>query len=297
MYESEVYKSTEGRHILHNLYRKHMVTMQAPMAERMVETRFGDTHMLCYGHPEGKPVLVFYGNHAINPQVIRPFTQGLDLTRIQLLVPDPVGYTGFSAENRLSPSKNEYGEWACQVMDGLGLSEATVLGYSFGANIALQLCVISMLRIEKLLLVMPSGFVSISASQMADLVPLTIKKETEITDELVKKALAPILPFPEEELTETVRLLSLHAKMEKTPVKNFKKKELHKFNAPVYIVAEQSDYLFPGDKVIKEARKIFSHIEGTRLLNSGSHCGLYRQDDEDRQECYAAMSDFILRIP
>jgi pimeloyl-ACP methyl ester carboxylesterase len=294
-YKSEVYKSIEGRHILHNLYRKHMATVQAPMTERMVDTRFGNTHIVIYGHPEGKPVLAFCGGDAINPLAIRPFIQGLDLNRIQLIVPDPVGHVGFSAERRLSSSKNEYGEWACEVMDGLGLSETAVLGYSFGADIALQLCATSLLRIERLLLVLPSGFVSIPASKTAVLVQPALKDGVDVSDELVNKALNPILPFRQEELTEAVRMLALHAKMGITKVKKIKKERLLKLNAPVYIMAEQADCLFPGEKVIKEARKIFSHIEGVRLLHLGSHCGLYQPTDEERLECYTAMSDFILR--
>jgi pimeloyl-ACP methyl ester carboxylesterase len=269
--------------------------MEAPVSERMVETRFGDTHVMQYGHPEGKPVFVFYGECAINPLAIRPLAQGFDLDKIRLIVPDPVGQVGFSEEKRLSLLKNEYGEWACQVMDGLGLPDATVLGYSFGAGMALQLCATSVLRIERLLLVMPSGFTSVPESKVAGLVRPAFKKEDEVTDQGVKKALAPVLPFPQDELTEAVRMLSLHAKMETQRIKCFKRKELQKLKAPVYIVAEKSDYLFPGEEVIKQARKIIPHIGGTRLLSSGgSHCCLFRKD-ESQEACFTGMSDFILQ--
>jgi pimeloyl-ACP methyl ester carboxylesterase len=295
-YESEVYASKEGRHILHNLYRTCLIETACPVSEQMVETRFGDTHVTLYGHPEGIPVLVFYGEWAINPLAVRPLVNGLNPDKIRLIVPDPVGQAGFSAETRLSLSKNEYGEWACQVMDGLALPVVTVLGYSFGADIALQLCATSLLRVERLLLVLPSGFVNVPASRTARFVQLA-KKGVNVTDEDVKKALAPLLPFPQEELTETVRLLALHAKIEKRRLKRFKKKAFQKLNAPVYVIAEKSDELFPGEKVIKQARKIIPHIGGARLLDSGGgHYTLFNPEaNEERTECFAAMSNFILQ--
>lgn len=295
-YKSEVYHSCEGRHLLHNLYRKLLMEMKMPLSEYMVATRFGDTHVMQYGNPSGQPVLVFYGDYALNPFAVRPLLQGLDLTRMRLIVPDPVGQVGFSEEKRPSLSGDESGEWACEVMDGLALPEAPVLGYSFGAGVALQLCQVSVLHVERLLLVMPSGFTSLSSSKIARLTE-PAGKGSALTEEDVKKALQPVLPFPQKEVTDITRLLFLHAKTRRKDIKCFKKNHLRKLNAQVCLIAEKSDYLFPGEDVIKQAARIIPNMGNVHLLSTGgSHCSLFNPDaGEALADCFALMSDFILK--
>ena len=298
-YHSEIYKSQEGRHLLHNLYRKHMIALNVPIRERMVETSFGDTHIVFYGNPSGKPVLAFYGESFINPLAIRPLTTLLDLEKIQLIVPDPVGQIGFSAERELSFSKNEYSKWASQVMDALALEIVSVVGYSFGGNIALQLCADFSLRIERLLLFMPGGIATASSSKIAKLTkPASFKNEKAITDEAVKKALKSILTFQQDELIEAVKMMFLHAQINKNQFSDIKKKHLQKFRSPVYLVTEKSDELFPGEEIQKRAKKIFHRIDGSQILRLGCHCGLFEnKKDETLKDVNVTINDFLLRTP
>jgi pimeloyl-ACP methyl ester carboxylesterase len=294
---SGIYKSQEGRHILHNLYRKYLMAINAPVTEQMVETRFGDTHITLYGNPSGKPVLVFYGKNALNPLIVSPFIHGLDMNRLRLIVPDPPGCIGFSAERKSPLSCREYGEWAAQVMDMLKLSCVSVLGYSFGAMIALQLCMSSLLRVERLLLFTPACILRTPSSKISKLMRPTGKKdEQSLTCQSVRKMLAPIMPFPHDSLTEMARTILLHAKIEKEGKKLVRKSSLKKLNAPVYIVAEESDYLFPGRKLIKRARKIFPQTGGSRLLSTGSHWGFFHEETtENMKECFDNMSEFLMK--
>ncbi|MDR1454247.1 MAG: alpha/beta hydrolase [Tannerella sp.] len=292
-YESEVYRSREGRHLLHNLYRKLLAELNVPLAERMVKTDFGDTHVMLYGHPAGRPVLVFYGEYALNPLAVRPLVRGLDLNRFRLIVPDPVGQVGFSTEKRLSFSRAEYGEWACQVMDALELSAAPVLGCSFGAGIALQLCETSVLRIERLLLVMPSGLAGVSTLSGIIRLAREAQKKNVLTADGVKKALQSVWPFPPADVTDAIRMLMLHAKAENGTVNYFSRKSLRKLNAPVCVIAEKSDALFPGEAVIERAQKIIPYLKEFHLLSTGGgHCCLFAPDEQ--AGCFTAMSDFIL---
>ena len=294
-YKSEIYRSKEGRHILHCLYRKHLMAMRVPISERMVETCFGDTHIVFYGNPQGIPVLFFCGENALNPLSIRPFTRGLDLEKICLTVPDLPGQTGFSSERKLSFPKGEYGEWACQVMDALELATVSVMGYSFGGSIALQLCKKALLRIERLMLVLPAGIVNTSVSKINKLLLPAIKRHKELTSDEIRVALSPILSFEQDELIEAAKLIMMHSSIETKGIDPLSKTAIHKFRSPVFVVAEKFDHLFPGDEVIRQARKIIPHVAGTRLLMSGCHLGLFKETDDNVAECYRAITDFILQ--
>ena len=294
-YKSVLYRSIESRHILHSLYRMHLIATNVFLTERMIETRFGDTHVVFYGNPQGIPVLFFGGENVLMPLAIRPFAHGLDLEKILLVAPDLPGHIGFSAERKLSFSKGEYGEWACEVMNALDLHTVPVIGYSFGGSLALQLCKKSLLRVERLLLVLPAGIVSTSVSKINRLFAPTAKKPKEPTDDEIREALQPVLHFEQKELVEALKMMLTHSLVEKTGFDKLSRKDINKFKSPVFVVGEKSDWLFPGDEVIKYARKIIPNMDGTRLLSLGSHCGLFNGDNDDLKECFEAMTNFILR--
>lgn len=291
---TEVYQSAEGRRLLHDLYRKHLLALKVPLSEQMVETCFGDTHVMYYGSPSGMPVMCFSGEWVTNPLAMRPFIEGLDLRRLRLVAPDVPGGVGFSAEQRLQAAKYEYGQWAFQVMESLGLRECAVLGYSWGANIALQLCTEALLCVRRLLLVQPAGITKNSSLKVEKLMRMGDKHEEQLTDELLKKHLMPVLSFEHDDLIEMARILFLHMKISKGDWKEFRKKDLHKFRAPVGLVADKSDCLFPGEEVMKRARKIIPFLEMSNLTNLGCHFGLFKNDDYTR-EVMASITDFLLR--
>ena len=294
-YKSKVYRSIESRHVLHSLYRMQMIAANVPLTERMIETRFGDTHLVFYGNPQGIPVLFFGGENVLMPLAIRPFVQGLDLEKILLIAPDLPGHIGFSTERKLSFAKDEYGEWACEVMDALDLHAVPVVGYSFGGHLALQLCKKMLLRVDRLLLVFPSGIVNTPVSKINRLFSPSAKKPKEPTDDEIRETLQPVLHFEQKELVEALKMIVTHSLVKKTGFDKLSRKDVHKFKSPVFVVGEKSDWLFPGDKIIKYARKIFPNLYGTRLLASGSHCGLFNGEDNDLKDCFEAMTNFILQ--
>ncbi len=291
---TEVYKSAEGRRLLHNLYRKHLLALEVPLSEQMIETNFGDTHVMYYGSPSGMPVLCFGGTWITNPLSMRPFVEGLDLKRIRMVVPDVPGGIGFSTERQLDASKGQYGQWSFQVMDTLGIRECSVLGYSLGANIALQLCREALLCVRRLLLVQPAGITKGASSKIEKLLRMADKEEKQLTEEVLKRNLAPVLSFEHDDLIEMAKMLFLHAKVIKGDWKELRKKDLHKFRAPVGLIANPSDSLFPGEEVTKRARKMIPFLEMSNLTNLGCHFGLFKNDEHTR-EVMASINDFLLR--
>lgn len=290
---SKLYKSQEGKHTLHNLYRKYMLEMRAPVRERMVETRFGLTHISMYGNPSGKPVLTFYGKNAINPLAVSPLVRGLDMHRFQLIVPDPVNCIGFSDETKSQLSDREYGEWAAQVATALELPCVAVIGYSFGAAIALRLCMMAPSRIERLLLFTPSRIMKSPTLKWTKLARFVEKEDETMLKSALLKTLTPLTISPHDMLTEMMLAILLHACIRKEKRKPLRNRACKKMSFPVYLVAEKSDSLFPGHKLIKKAKKKFPRGI-THLTSTGAHYGFF--DDEAVEKLTAsfdAMSAFL----
>ena len=292
----DIYRSAGGRRLLHDLYRRHLAALDVPMTERMAETELGDTHVMIYGRPGAMPVLCFHGEYLTGPLAMRPFIEGLDPGRVRLIVPDVPGAVGFSPGRRLSASKGEYGRWALQVMEALGLHGCTVLAWSMGAHIALQLCETSVLSVGRLLLVQPAGFASTSLARtdrvLSDRTPDL--ERLQLPDKAVQRALEPALNFNSPDLWEMARLIYLHLRPEPEEWREVKKKSLQKFRAPVGIVACKSDCLFPGNEVVKQARHVVPFVEMSRVVDLTCHCGLFADTDAAR-ETIAVVSDFLLR--
>ncbi len=292
----DIYRSAGGRRLIHDLYRRHLAALDVPFSERMVATELGDTHVMAYGQRDATPILCFHGEYLTNPLAMRPFIEGLDLERVRLVVPDVPGAVGFSPGRRLSVSKGEYGRWALQVMEELGMRGGTVLAWAQGARIALQLCETAVLSVSRLMLVQPAGFAATSLARTDRLLGGRTPDldRPQLSDQTVRRAMEPALNFDNPDLLEMARQIYLYLRPEPEEWREVKKKNLDKFRAPVGIVACKSDCLYPGEDVVKQARRVVPFIEMSRVVDLGCHCGLFADTDAAR-ETIGVISDFLLR--
>jgi pimeloyl-ACP methyl ester carboxylesterase len=292
-YQSKVYKSAEGEKLLKALYQKHLKKIEVPYTEQMVDTRFGVTHVVKYGNPEGVPVLGFHGGNSTNPYSLRPFTHYADLDHICFIVPDTIGNIGLSADNRLNSRTLDYGKWVSDICDALFFDRIAVLGGSFGAGIALRFAAYAPQRISKMMLIIPSGIANASPMKMLKIALPTIGFMMRPgTDQKLAKAIQSLMPDYDEEFLEMTRMAILNTHFEMTMPRNAKPKELSKLSAPVYVIAEKDDLLFPGEKVLARAQRIFPNLVGTMLLNTGGH-GAFLHDQGEKPQFYNLIDDFL----
>jgi len=294
-YKSNVYKNEQGKQLLIDLYKRHLGTITVPYTEMMADTRFGETHIVIYGNPKGKPVLGFHGGNATNPYSLRSFIKHVDMEKIKFIVPDTIGNIGLSAENRLSSSNSDYGKWACDILDVLGLKTTAVLGGSYGGGIALRLAAHAPERIERLMLCVPSGIKNAGLLNMAKIgLPTVGYMLRPSSDEKLKKAVSSMMPSANDDFLEMTKLAVLNTRFEMAMPRNATKKELQGLNAPVYVIAEKHDCLFPGEAVLKRAEKLFPNLAGTRLLTLGGH-GAFLNEEETHFDFYDVITDFLIQ--
>ncbi len=291
---SEVYKSAEGRQILAALYQKHLSTITAEYDESFVDTRFGRTHIISYGSPDGQPVLGFHGGNATNPYSLRAFTKHVDLKRIRFIVPDTIGNIGLSAEKRLSSGGMQYGEWACDILDALALDSVPVFGGSYGGGIALRLASFAPERISRLMLFVPSGIANSGPLKMSKIgIPtLCCMLSGAKDDDKLRRAVAPMMPQPDDEFVELFRDAILYTKFEMRMPRNATVQELKGLKAPVYVIAEKRDCLFPGEAVLRRSKELFCNLSGTQLLDFGGH-GAFLKNERTHFDYYDTITEFL----
>ncbi|GHC53786.1 alpha/beta fold hydrolase [Streptomyces cinnamoneus] len=118
-------------------YDRAMTYWPAPREERDVETAFGTTRVYAYGADgDGVPVVLLHGQSAA-PAEWAPHVAALAEGR-RVFAVDRVGEPGYSTQTAPLRTQDETAAWLEEVLAGLGLERAHLVGHSYGGWVALN---------------------------------------------------------------------------------------------------------------------------------------------------------------
>ncbi|MBN1304763.1 MAG: alpha/beta hydrolase [Anaerolineales bacterium] len=267
-----IYRSTHGQAVIHSLYDKHLADSGIQVENKMISTRFGQTHVLLTGPEGASPLVLLHGGNTTNPATLGWFKPLLEKYRIY--APDTIGHPGKSVPVRLSPRDHSYGQWIVDVLDAFGLEQSAFLAGSYGAGILLNAAAYAPKRISKAVLIIPSGLVSIPGKTMFfDLLLPLIAYRLFPSRERLLKVLQPMFlghPIPEE-LIEITTAVFRYVQVEAEMPRNVTMDEMSAFTAPILVLAGEKDRLFPGHKVAARAREIFPNLAAAEILPDSPH--------------------------
>ena len=234
----------------------------------------GETHVLALG-PEGAPPVVFLpGGNALNPTCLKWFLPLAE--RHRLYAPDIIGQPGLSAQERPSPKGDGHAFWAEDVLDGLGLERAPLVGLSYGAAIAIRTMGVAPERVSKAALVCPAG---IAASPfvriLLEIGPPTLLYRLRPTEERLRRAAMVLFTEPcDPAFGPAVRQLGAalrHLRLDADLPRMATEEELRGFGGPVAVFASEHDALFPARAVLPRARGIFHDLALAEVLEGCRH--------------------------
>ncbi len=266
-----IYKDPAGKKRILELYDKMQNELDTKFESNYVETRFGKTHILVGGNPDAEPLICFHGGNVVNPITLKWFEHLA--AKYRIYAPDTIGHPGKSDETRLQPRSNEYAQWTCDVMDSLGLQKAKFIGPSYGGGILIRLAAYAPERIEKAVLLVPSGIANGKISNMMKeiLIPLAIYKMFPSDKNLYKACQGMFDTEIDPELLLQIKYVYDYVKLETTFPSYATKEELENYKAPTLLFAAENDVFFPAKKVVPRARNIFLSLSKTVTLNNASH--------------------------
>ena len=272
----KVYKSKQGEAAMTELYDRQLKALNMEYEELFAETRFGKTHLIKSGNPNGKPVLMFHGGNSTTPYNLAGFTALLD--KFCVYAADTIGHPGKSAQTVLSAKTTEYGDWAADLIDGLGFQKMTCIGGSYGGGILVKLMCTAPEKIEKSILIVPSGIANVSVFNVAVEmgIPMLLYTLTK-KDYWLKKAILPMAVAAEnidESTLEMVKGSFDHSVVKAAMPSNARSGKLKMCTAPTLLIAAENDCLFPCKKIIKRAENLLPDIETVLLRNQGHLCVL-----------------------
>lgn len=256
------------------LYAEALAALDLGYERLSLRTRLGDTHILALG-PEGAPPVVFLpGGNFLNPTCLGWF---LPLARHhRLYAPDIVGQPGMSAQVRPSPKGDSHAFWVEDVLDGLGLERAPLVGLSYGAGLAIRTMGLASERVTRAALVSPAGIAAGQVSRMLiEVVAPMLLYRLRPTEERLLRAARTLLTEPEDpvfgpavrQLGAVYRHLRLDARLPRMATEG----ELEGFRGPVAVFASEEDAFFPAWAVLPRARKIFPNLALAEFLEGCRH--------------------------
>ena len=151
------YKTSEGEQAVMALYDAALKNWPVAYETQMVTTRHGDTFVITSGDTSAPAMILLHGaggNSTMWAGDAKDYSQHFRVYAVDL-----PGEAGKSADNRPTWNSPAFAEWLEDVLNGLQIEHATLVGISQGAWTALKFATTHPERVDKLVLMAPGGIV------------------------------------------------------------------------------------------------------------------------------------------
>ena len=152
-----IYKSERGARAVRERYLAFLDRWPVPSERIVVPTREGDTFVLACGPKDAPPppLLLFHGSGANATMWLGDIAEWSKHFRCYAV--DMIGEPGLSAPSRPKLDSDAHALWLDDVLAGLNITRASIVGISLGGWLALDYATRRPGRVEKLALLCPGG--------------------------------------------------------------------------------------------------------------------------------------------
>jgi pimeloyl-ACP methyl ester carboxylesterase len=269
MSTASIYRSVQGKTEVIALYEKKLASLAVETHSRMVETRFGHTHVLAAGPPDAPPVMVLTGISTGAPRILEWF---LPLIKdYRLYAPDPIGQPGRSAQIRVPPGDHNYGKWMVDVLNGLGLQQLPFIGVSFGGGILLDTASYAPERISRAALMAPAGLTRVPflSTAIKFFIPCLLYRYFPSRARLIG-TVQPLAGNTDDYSLQVFDATLRHVKLNIVPPGPFHKNTLAGFKAPTLLFLAKSDIFIPVKPALRRAQELLPNLIAVEVFE-GPH--------------------------
>lgn len=257
-----VYRTPEGKESILKRYNEILGYWPVPCEKITVPTSFGNTFVVASGANTDRSVVLLHGS-ATNSAMWMGDVATLGKTR-RVYAVDIIGEPGNSAESRPDSRGTNYGQWLAEVLDGLGVKKAAIVGNSLGGWMALSLAEYAPERVESLVLLASGGIASIRVFKLLLFSLMGRKGERRLN-----KLVYGDVEMPEEVL-EFGRLIGKNFIPRTKGYGAYGDEVLKKLKMPVLYIGGECDELQPTLKNAARLKKLVPHAD-IRVLEGKPH--------------------------
>ena len=253
-----VYKNEDGMKKMHEFYDKTLASLDAPYSEDYFDTSFGKTHCLLVGDPEKPRICTIHGGNGITTLNLKLFLPLLE--EYCIIAPDVIGMPGKSAPYRnISNKKDEYGLWIKEVLDHYKEDRISFVVSSYSSAMFLSFARMYPENVRSASLLVPSGIAHGSILPMLGKMVVPFMKYYFSPSGKTLDAVIESMGGKGDSIwREFFDIMMFSYKMEMRPPREYKKREMISFKAPLLIIASEKDIFFPAGRVFNKAGKIFA---------------------------------------
>ncbi|MEV4416550.1 alpha/beta fold hydrolase [Catellatospora sp. NPDC049609] len=150
-----IYRTEAGGQQVRERYVEALRAWPVPAEHRRVPTREGETFVVVCGPEQAPPVLLCHGSSTNTAMWISDVASWAQHFRVHAV--DMIGEPGLSAPSRPPLDSEAYADWLDDVLEGLGLTQAAMVGASLGGWLALDYAIRRPHRVSSLALLCPGG--------------------------------------------------------------------------------------------------------------------------------------------
>jgi len=265
-----LYKSITGKAEIFNLYDQKLKELNIDYHYKEVDTSFGKTNLIITGEASKPPILIIHGSNGFAPIALETYS-GLELC-FQVFAVDVLAQPNKSVEARLSMKTDDYGKWLHEVIDKLELKKVTLAGFSFGGLIILKALEFRDSNIKEVFLTAPAYLVNGNPLKALLKVFIPMKRFIKTKNiKYVEHFLNELFTEKDAFALEFLSKVFLHFKMDFSPVPVIKTQAAKSIKTSITLIAAKNDLMFPGDKMIKRAHKIFPSLKKAIVLEQSKH--------------------------
>jgi pimeloyl-ACP methyl ester carboxylesterase len=279
------FASEEGRARYLAAYDAAVRAWPVPYQELDIETRLGPTHVVASGR-EDAPPLILAPSFAGTPSVWRANAEALG-RHFRIYAIDVIGQPGRSRALRKLEGRRDYADWLTDVMDGLGVARASIVGCSFGGFLALSQAALTPDRVDRVALIGPAGcFKSLSwrlvlrmrTARWRRWLKGLIGLSSEPDPRTLHARKAPL--HPEDDAWRTLMGVTMaeRAEVSITNADVLGRAELRAIRAPALLLIGEYEMLYEPKATLKLARRLMPQLQG-EIVEGADHVAAMAQPE------------------
>ena len=264
MNRTSIYKSAEGERKIKELNDMVSGYWPVPCDKLNISTRHGNTFIIASGEVKSPPLILLHGAGASAVSWMGDIVEYS--RRFRVYAVDIPGEAGKSDPVRLPWNGPGYGEWLEDVLNGLNIAKASLVGLSLGGWMSLKLATYRPERVEKLVLLATGGIIPARASFLLRCIWFSLFGEWGANK--INRLVFGKQPVSEEAMRFfKVILDNFKPRMDKQPM--FTDQELAGLSMPVLLIAGLQDVIFPSQKIADRMRRLVPQVEVKILPDQG----------------------------
>jgi pimeloyl-ACP methyl ester carboxylesterase len=265
------FKTREAQTEFLEAYRRELESWTVPVEELDLPTDAGATHVVAFGNPHGKPLVLLHW-FTSNSSTWKYMAPSL-ATDFRVYAIDTIGDMGKSIPSRPPLTEEDAARWLAQVLDGLKLEKPIVGGLSYGGYLAAVFTRLRPERVERLILMAPAATLQ-SFSPSFYLYGMWHSIALSVNPGHLEKFKLMGSAHPERWSTDFSRMFTLALRASRIQIKlkprRFTDEELRSIVVPTLVLLGDKESIYSPSKAAERAKATIPHLTNI-ILSDCAH--------------------------